>query len=308
MSEPIGPRSLELFFIDGRPDGMLTAEVFNWTGHVLLAPRTRLQAVLARPEARFTGVYLLLGESDGEPTAYIGEAEDMAERIRTHDLTRDWWTQVAFITTSANALNKAHVRYLEARMIAEARKAARSRLDNRTNPPPTSLSEAGRANMEAFLAYLFMVLSAIRVELFETGRRPAEATTLPATLPELPASVVAFELESRKHGLRAIAHLIGGEFVVQKGSRAQLTWVGNETRRPDTYIARHAEVVASGVLRPDGPSGVFVEDFAFRSPAEAAAVILGRLAASQEWREATTGRTYRDWEAAQLAPVAEAVA
>ncbi len=24
-------RSLELFFIDGRPDGMLTAEVFNWT-------------------------------------------------------------------------------------------------------------------------------------------------------------------------------------------------------------------------------------------------------------------------------------
>ncbi len=25
---------LELYFIDGKPDGMLTAEVFNWTGHV----------------------------------------------------------------------------------------------------------------------------------------------------------------------------------------------------------------------------------------------------------------------------------
>lgn len=35
-------RSLELFFIDGRPDGMLTAEVFNWTGHVLMTPRTRI--------------------------------------------------------------------------------------------------------------------------------------------------------------------------------------------------------------------------------------------------------------------------
>ena len=31
-------KSLELFFIDGRPDGMLTAEVFNWTGHVLMTP------------------------------------------------------------------------------------------------------------------------------------------------------------------------------------------------------------------------------------------------------------------------------
>ena len=37
---PIG-RSLELYFIDGRPDGTLTAGVFNWTGHVLITPRTR---------------------------------------------------------------------------------------------------------------------------------------------------------------------------------------------------------------------------------------------------------------------------
>ena len=34
--------TLELFFIDGRPDGMLTAEVFGWTGHLLVTPRTRL--------------------------------------------------------------------------------------------------------------------------------------------------------------------------------------------------------------------------------------------------------------------------
>jgi len=27
--------SLELHYIDGNPEGMLTAEVFNWTGHVL---------------------------------------------------------------------------------------------------------------------------------------------------------------------------------------------------------------------------------------------------------------------------------
>ena len=35
-------RSLELFFIDGKPEGMQTAELFNWTGHVLMAPRTRM--------------------------------------------------------------------------------------------------------------------------------------------------------------------------------------------------------------------------------------------------------------------------
>ena len=42
MSHPTAGRSLELYYIDGRPDGMLTAEMFNWTGHVLMAPRTQL--------------------------------------------------------------------------------------------------------------------------------------------------------------------------------------------------------------------------------------------------------------------------
>ncbi len=65
-------RSLELYFIEGRPDGMLTAEVFNWTGHVLMTPRTRIGAALARKEAGYTGVYVLLGDNDGQPTAYIG--------------------------------------------------------------------------------------------------------------------------------------------------------------------------------------------------------------------------------------------
>ncbi len=62
-------RSLELYFIEGKPDGMLTAEVFNWTGHVLFAPRTQISQALARKEARHTGIYLLLGESGGEPLA-----------------------------------------------------------------------------------------------------------------------------------------------------------------------------------------------------------------------------------------------
>jgi choline dehydrogenase-like flavoprotein len=79
-------RSLELYFIEGRPDGMLTAEVFNWTGHVLMTPRTQLTKALARREASYTGVYLLLGEVEGAPRAYIGEGEDTGERIRSHDI------------------------------------------------------------------------------------------------------------------------------------------------------------------------------------------------------------------------------
>lgn len=55
-------RSVRLFLVDGTATGMITAEVVNWTGHLLLAPRARLPEVLQRAEAQKTGVYMLFGE------------------------------------------------------------------------------------------------------------------------------------------------------------------------------------------------------------------------------------------------------
>jgi len=34
-------RSIRLFLVDGTPNGLLTAEITNWTGHVLTGPRSR---------------------------------------------------------------------------------------------------------------------------------------------------------------------------------------------------------------------------------------------------------------------------
>tara|TARA_R110002072_G_scaffold284396_2_gene448429 strand:- start:18853 stop:19194 length:342 start_codon:yes stop_codon:yes gene_type:complete len=65
-------QSLELFFIVGKPDGMLIAEVFNWTGHVLMTPRTQLSAAPWCAEARYTRVYLLPGEDDNGMLLHVG--------------------------------------------------------------------------------------------------------------------------------------------------------------------------------------------------------------------------------------------
>jgi hypothetical protein len=90
MISPAAGRSLELHYINGGPDGMLTAEMFNWTGHVLMVPRTQLSQALARSETGYAGVYVLLGEKDGEPLAYVGESEDIGSRIKSHDTAKDW--------------------------------------------------------------------------------------------------------------------------------------------------------------------------------------------------------------------------
>jgi hypothetical protein len=289
-------RSLELYFIDDRPDGMLTAEVFNWTGHVLCSPRTRLVDALKRPEASQTGVYILTGERDGEPLAYIGESENISDRIRSHDANKDWWNRVVFISTSANALNKAHAKYLEARLVETARKVNRTALENGNTPPRSSLSEAGRANMEAFLDQLLMVLPAIGIDVFveyTRAKMQSELQTEDSTSP-------AFELKVKKYKINATATLVDGDFLVDKGSYARLKWEG-EGNWDASYAKLHQELLNKGVLKPEGDLCVFTSDYAFRSTSAAAAVVTGRpTSGPASWRLLKDGRTYKEWEADQI--------
>lgn len=292
------PQTLQLFYIDGRPDGMLTASVFNWTGRVLMAPRTRLSEAIMRPEARHTGVYILLGvDDDGAPHGYIGEGEDVSSRIRSHETTKDWWTSVVFVSGDENKLNKAHVQYLEARLIEIARSIGKMRLDNGTSPSRPSLSEADEANMEAFLDYLLMVLPALRIDSFLEDRRPAAIST--TAQPALPRGIARFEMRNQKHGIKGTARLQNGEFIVESGSIAKFGW-----RESSNHVYRRLfeELVRAGVLAPHGQAHrIFTADYAFRSPSAAAAVLNGRAANGQEvWRVPGSRTTYRQWEEQQL--------
>ncbi|EPR43546.1 protein of unknown function DUF4357 [Desulfovibrio sp. X2] len=292
-------RSLELFFIDGKPDGMQTAEMFNWTGHVLMAPRTRIKAALDRKEAKYTGIYLLLGDKDDKPFAYIGEGEDISDRIKNHDQKKDWWTQAVLVTTGANTLNKAHVKYLESRLVEIAKRVKQRDLENGNTPPRPGLSEAAQANMESFLEYLLMTLPALRIDMFLDKASPKESTGAEAT-ESGESSSLFFELASPKHGLAAKAKLVDGEFIVLKGSTARLRWKGKGSW-DSTYAKLHEELRATEVLVEDGGHCVFAKSYAFRSTSAAAAVIKGRPASGPaEWKVVGTGQTYREWEASQL--------
>lgn len=291
--------TLELFFIDGKPDGMLTAEVFGWTGHILVAPRTRLPEALKRKESSYTGVYILLGELKEESLAYIGEGENIANRIKSHDAKKDWWTRVVLITSAANNLHKAHAQYIEARLVQEGMRAMNTKLENGTNPALPSLSEAARANMEAFIDQLLMVLPAIRVDLFTSKAKPdkSRALTQSQTAKESPV----FELSLKKEGIKATAVLEDGEFVVQKGSFARATYIGDRSEK-SYYWKHHDRLVEQGILADQGKHKIFTQSYAFPSTSAAGAVCNGRSTSGPiAWRVKGTGQTYKDWEAASLA-------
>lgn len=81
-------RSLRLFLVDGTSNGLLTAEIMNWTGHVLTGPRSKLAELVQRPECGRTGVYFLVGpdpENNLRFKVYIGESDDVAKRLKQHN-------------------------------------------------------------------------------------------------------------------------------------------------------------------------------------------------------------------------------
>lgn len=289
-------RSLELYFIDGKPDGMLTAEVFNWTGHVLMTPRTRIKDALGRGEAGYTGVYILLGETENGPQAYIGEAEDLGTRLRGHVSGKDWWETAVLITSTANNLHKAHVKYLESRLVELALITKRMPLENGNAPTRSSLSEAATANMEEFLETLMMVLPAIQVDMFVNKARPVG---IEESKPEA-ANIIEFEIKSPRLGVDAIASMSNGEMIVHAGSKGRREWVGKASW-DSGYRSLRDHLVQTKILILNGDNAIFTENFAFSSPSAAAAVVEGRAANGRvDWKLKGTNKTYAEWEAEQL--------
>ena len=296
-------RSLELYYIDGTPDGMVTATVpFQWTGHVLVASRNQIAEALKRDEASRTGVYMLLGDADGGQKAYIGEGEDISDRIRSHDVKKDWWTKAVLITDTGNELNKAHVKYLEARLVEAARDVGKLVLENGNMPARSSLSEAHANLMEGFLDNIFTVLPALRIDCFLSERRPMviEKKEQPATAHLQQAQEAPrFVLRTKKHGVAAEAILSKGEFIVLKGAKARKEW--SPGSRDHNYRHLHDALITEGVLAPEGDHFVFTENYAFASPSAAGAMINGRATnGRQEWKHASTGQSYHDWELSNL--------
>jgi hypothetical protein len=73
-------KTIRIVLAGAEPTGMLLAEITNWTGKVLVAPRSQLDQLSKREEVRRTGVYLLVGPDPGDPSralASIGEGDSV---------------------------------------------------------------------------------------------------------------------------------------------------------------------------------------------------------------------------------------
>jgi hypothetical protein len=291
------PRSVTLFLADGIPSGVVIATVGNWNGQVLTAPRGRLSELLHRTEASRTGVYVLFGPDPDRVDgilAYIGEADDIAARLRIHlrTETKDFFDRLAFVVSTDGSLTKGHIRYLEGRLIRLTREAGSVTLTNDTHPDFQRLPEAAKADMDTFIEQLKLVLPLVGFDLF---RR----TTLTPRSPLTGAASGEVVFTFSTGGASATARETDEGFVVLAGSTARK---GQSGTFPAGYFALRSKLLADGSLVDASEFYRFATDVTFSSPSAAASIVAARSASGPlEWRPVGSGQTYRDWRSMKLA-------
>lgn len=291
-------RSIRLFLVDGTPSGLMTAEIMNWTGHVVTGPRGKVPQLIKRSDCSRTGIYFLVGppaEDSALPSVYIGESDNVAARLQHHSRTddkggKDFWEQVCLVTSKDQNLTKAHVKHLESLLMQTARDIGKCRLVNATAHAYDSLPESDLADMTFFMDQIRTVLPVLGFEFLRsppTRSRPAmEPATDSTTSPRF-----VFTLE--RADIRAQAEEIDGDFVVLEGSETRLKWQGSEKG----YSAHFEALCQQGILVEKDGKRIFTRDHAFKSPSAAAAVVACRNANGRtSWVVEGTGQTYADWQ------------
>lgn len=278
-------KSIELFLVNGTADSLTIAELSNWNGKAIKIPRIEV-ASCSREDIAQAGVYFLFckEEEDDSDSVYIGEAENVKERLVQH--LRDyqaekeeyyWNTAVIF---TGRDLNKALIRYMENRLVETARDCKRYAVLTKNTYKNTVLKESQIAAMEEFIDHVKILINTLGYKVLEPLIQDK--------------SDVDAEDRSRLYissGSAMATGMVTTEgFVVLKGSTV------NEKTSVKSLGSGMVKL-RNKHMNSDAVNGfVTVEDILFSSSSAAAAFVLGYSVSGPKTWKTKEGRSLKEVE------------
>lgn len=277
-------KSIELFLVNGTADSLITAELSNWNGKALKIPRIEVVAC-NRDDIVQAGVYFLFcKEDDGSDSVYIGEAENVKERLVQH--IRDyqsekekyyWNTAVIFI---GRDLNKALIRYLENRFVEIARNCKRYQVLTKNTYKNTVMKESQVAVMEEFVDNVKILINALGYKVLE-----------PVLQSDANTSVTDDELlYISTGGATAVGRVTPEGFVVLKGA------IVNEKTSMKSLSAGLIKLREKYFNDGRVKDLLTTEDILFSSSSAAADFVLGYSVSGPRTWKAIDGRSLKEIE------------
>lgn len=274
---------IELFLVNGTADSLITAELSNWNGMAVKIPRVELSSC-NNDDITKPGVYFLFcKEDDGSDSVYIGESENVQERLKQHvrDYQSDketyyWNTAVIFV---GRDLNKAMIRYLENQFVQIARESKRYLVLTKNTYQNTVLKDSQKAVMEEFIDNVKTLINALGYKVLEP--------------------LVQADLSSRKID-DEVLYITSGSV----NARGMVTSEGFVVLSGTTVNETTAQSLSPGMLKlrkdlldsTKVENLTTIEDILFSSSSAAADFVLGYSASGPRSWKAKNGRTLKEIE------------
>ncbi|WP_227553937.1 GIY-YIG nuclease family protein [Acinetobacter haemolyticus] len=216
-------RQIRLFYVDGQHNGIVRAELMNWTGYVYAAPRASLKQLLEKEDAYGSGIYFLISKSqelEGRYSVYVGETVNGIQRMQHHDYNKEFWDTVILVQCKDTTLTKTHCAYLEYQVYKFIKEKTLYQIENKQELKNYAgrLSDADISDMDTFLDNLSFVLPALGVNLLTPVVKISSQlnTQLTTTIDE--EIEAEFFVLSRDKKVDGKAYIKEGVFYVRQGS------------------------------------------------------------------------------------------
>ncbi|MBN2866266.1 MAG: GIY-YIG nuclease family protein [Thiotrichales bacterium] len=268
-------KTIRIYLNDGSVSGIRHAEIVNWTGQAITSPRSKIKNLASWDESNKPGVYFLFGvdKESGDDAVYIGEAENVFSRLQNHITKKDFWNEVVFFTSKDENLTKSHVKYLESKLVQLAKLSARHVVLNGNEPQRPVLPRGDRDAMDEFIANLIILLGAVGYKTLESidKAKPTLICEQDSQVIEVPNTDI-LELFLKVKGIDAQANVTDEGIVVLANSHASKTV--NKSLSAG-YAKLRNQLVQNGTLIEMDGILLFTKNQLFKSPSQAAAIIVG---------------------------------
>lgn len=263
-------QTIQIFLPKGEPRGIRQAEITTKTVRVFDVPRGDLSSLPAEIRINVPGIYFLVGTEEDTPRVYVGESDNVKNRLVQHLAGKDFWDRALIAVSLTDSWTKAHVQFLEHAAIDAATKSRQYKIENSQSGRLANVPTPLRADCEEYFETIEVLISTLGYPVLDVPRAALDA---PATK--------AYFLTRNGSDARGVYE--NGAITVLAGSSFTLS----EAKNPygETILKRQRRLIEEGVLSEDEKQ--FLVSHTFQSPSGAADVVLGKSSNGWvDWRDA----------------------
>lgn len=235
--------SLEITLEHGTAEGTLICSLKGWDCEIYRISRDELSAYTNNSKLKECGIYFLVGEHDGAPSVYVGQANSrdngkgVLGRVMEHDRASEaYWNTALLLHSTSNVLYPTELNYLE-RSFWNKVKMSSFKVMNASKPALGNYAESTEIAMDKFIVSAEMIIRILGYHFLD-GKQQTD----PHVTPNARKFFITRKGKGLGRDIDAVCEMRDGKFVVLKGSLVA-TVPRNSSIQKDYGHSRYADLI-----------------------------------------------------------------